>query len=109
MREVRVVRFDWAAMAASMLVIMACAVTAYASAEYGRRIGQLELGQADGAQEEARREPFFLDAIDMTPNGAKEPMYQVRWLDEYSQIRQVWVTGELSRDRLIAWIQGGAR
>ena len=51
MREVRVVRFDWAAMAASMLVIMACAVTAYASAEYGRRIGQLELGQADGAQE----------------------------------------------------------
>lgn len=108
MREARVLRFDWAAMVATMLVILACAVTAYVSAEYGRRIGQLEADQIGELAVDPVRKPFFLDTIDTTPLGAKAAMYQVRWIDEYSQIRQVWVNDQVTRDRLIAWIEGEA-
>jgi hypothetical protein len=107
--EAKVIRFDWAAMVATMIMILACAVTAYVSAEYGRRVGALEAGQVSHVGElavQAQRLPLFLDTMDTTPIGAKAAMYQVRWIDEYSQVRQVWVNDPLTRDRLIAWIQG---
>jgi len=55
----------------------------------------------------AQPEPLFLDSRAETAAGDPAPLYLVRWLDEYSQVRQVWVDSPETRDRLIAWIERG--
>lgn len=58
---------------------------------------------------QAARSPVYLDTLEEREPGTKRMRWMVRWLDEYSQVRQVWVDSPDTRDRLIAWIEGGDR